>query len=283
MNAMSSLNERTGPPGFTRQLPRPPPPVPEPRLRASPPVSPTQNALLGALPAEDYQRLLPHLELIRMEPGDIVFDAGCHLYHAVFPLEGIVSLLHVLQGGTSTEIALVGNEGVLGIYLFLGGESSPPRRAVVLQRGFSCRLKAEVLQREFDQCPAFRQLLLRSTQGLLTQIAQTAVCNRHHRIEQQLCRLLLLYLDRTASTEVYLTHEQIGNMLGVRREGVTEAAHHLQEAGLVAYRRGHVLVLNRAGLEHRACECYAVVKRETDRLLHIGDHPSGSAAVWQYS
>ncbi len=283
MNAMSSLNGRSGAPGFISQSPRPPPHATEPRLRPPPNVSPKQNALLAALPADDYLRLLPHLEIIRLDAGEAVFDAGCHLYHATFPLQGIVSLLHVLQDGTSTEIALVGNEGVLGIYLFLGGEASPPRRGVVLQPGFACRLKADVLQREFDQCPAFRQLLLRSTQGLLTQIAQTAVCNRHHRIEQQLCRLLLLYLDRSASTEVSLTHEQIGNMLGVRREGVTEAAHHLQNAGVVAYRRGHVLVLNRAGLEQRACECYAVVKRESDRLMHLGDHHSADAAVWQYS
>jgi len=232
----------------------------------SSPHTPKQNHLLDALPAEDYARLLPDLELIAMPLGWAVYESGDHMSYVYFPTTSIVSLLYVMESGASAEIAITGNEGLIGISLFMGGESTPSR-AVVQSEGNGYRLKASILKREFALGGHMQHLALRYTQALITQMAQTAVCNRHHSVDQQLCRWLLLSLDRLQSNELRMTQELISNMLGVRREGVTEAAGHLQAAGLIHYSRGKITVLDRPKLEHRVCECYAVVKKEFDRLL----------------
>ena len=228
--------------------------------------SPRQNHLLAALPSEDYQRLSPFLELVPMPLGNVLYESGNELRHVYFPTTSIISLLYVMLDGASAEIAVVGNEGVIGVALFMGGETMP-NRAVVQSAGHAYRLKGQLLKQEFNRSGELQHLLLRYTQALLTQMAQTAVCNRHHSLDQQLCRWLLLSLDRLPTNELSMTQELIANMLGVRREGVTEAAGNLQKTGLITYRRGHITVLDRAGLEARACECYAVVKKEFDRLL----------------
>ena len=230
------------------------------------PHTPKQNHLLAALPADDYARLLPDLELTPMPLGMAVYESGGPLRHVYFPTTSIVSLLYVMESGASAEIAISGNEGLVGISLFMGGESTPSR-AVVQSAGNGYRLKASVLKKEFALGGTLQYLALRYTQALITQMAQTAVCNRHHSLDQQLCRWLLLSLDRMETNDLVMTQELIANMLGVRREGVTEAAGRLQEAGLIQYSRGHIKVLNRAILEKRVRECYAVVKREYDRLL----------------
>jgi CRP-like cAMP-binding protein len=228
--------------------------------------SPHQNHLLDALPTDDYERLAPHLELIPMPLGEALYESGGTLPYVYFPTTSIVSLLYVMEDGASAEIALVGNEGILGISLFMGGDTTPSR-AVVQSAGHGFRLKAELLKNEFGRFGPTMHLLLRYTQALITQMAQTAVCNRHHSVDQQLCRWLLLSLDRLASNELSMTQELIANMLGVRREGVTAAAKRLQLAGLIRYSRGRITVLDRPGLESRCCECYRVVKTEFDRLL----------------
>jgi CRP-like cAMP-binding protein len=228
--------------------------------------SPLQNHLLDALPDSDYERLAPHLELFPLKLGDVLYEPGAQMSYVYFPTTAIVSLLYVMENGASAEIAIVGNEGILGISLFMGGESTPSR-AVVQSAGHAYRLSARLLKHEFARFGPLVHVLLRYTQALITQMAQTAVCNRHHTVDQQLCRWLLLSLDRLASRELRMTQELIANMLGVRREGVTEAAGHLQEAGLIQYRRGKITVLDRKGLEARSCECYQVVKTEFDRLL----------------
>jgi CRP-like cAMP-binding protein len=230
------------------------------------PHAPNQNHLLAALPADERGRLIPHLELVPMPLGGVLYESGNELRHVYFPTTSIVSLLYVMRDGASAEIAVVGNEGIIGVALFMGGETMP-NRAVVQSAGHAYRLKGQLLKQEFNRSGDLQHLLLRYTQALLTQMAQTAVCNRHHSLDQQLCRWLLLSLDRLPSNELVMTQELIANMLGVRREGVTEAAGNLQKAGLIAYRRGRITVLDRAGLEARACECYAVVKKEFDRLL----------------
>ena len=236
------------------------------RPAASPVHSPRQNHLLNALPPADYERVEPHLELIKMDLGDVLYEPGVQLRHVYFPTTSIVSLLYVMEDGASAEIAIVGNEGILGISLFMGGETTPSR-AVVQSAGYGFRLKAQALKSEFARFGPTLHLLLRYTQSLITQMAQTAVCNRHHSVDQQLCRWLLLSLDRLASNELAMTQELIANMLGVRREGVTDAAGKLQSAGLIRYRRGTITVLDRPGVEARSCECYQVVKTELDRLL----------------
>jgi len=227
---------------------------------------PRQNRLIAALPAEDYARIAPALELVPIPLGHALYEPGVHMRHVYFPIDSIVSLLCVMEDGASAEIAVVGNEGVVGVSLFMGGETTPSR-AVVQGGGHAYRMKSQMLKEEFDRAGAMQHVLLHYTQALLTQMGQTAVCNRHHTLDQQLCRWLLLALDRLASHELIMTQELIANMLGVRREGVTEAAGNLQRAGLIEYHRGHINVLDRPGLEARACECYAVVKREYDRLL----------------
>src|SRR5437867_5616489 len=230
------------------------------------PHDPRQNHLLAALPAAESERLYPHLELVPMPLGEALYESDGHLQHVYFPTTSIVSLLYVLEDGASAEIAVVGHEGIVGISLFMGGESTPSR-AVVQSAGRAFRLKANVMIQEFNRAGPVLHLLLRYTQALITQMAQTAVCNRHHSLDQQLCRWLLLSLDRLHSDELVMTQELIADMLGVRREGVTEAAGHLQDAGLIRYRRGRITVLDRRRLEQRTCECYAVVKKEYDRLL----------------
>lgn len=230
------------------------------------PHSPTQNHLLAALPAPEQERLFPQLELVPMPLGKVLYESGSQLGHVYFPTDSIVSLLYVMEDGASAEIAVVGNEGLVGVALFMGGETTPSR-ALVQSAGFAYRLAGAAMKQEFNRSGAMQHLLLRYTQALLTQMAQTAVCNRHHSVDQQLCRWLLLSLDRLPSNEVSMTQELIANMLGVRREGVTEAAGNLQNAGLIRYSRGRITVLDRAKLEQRVCECYAVVKKEFDRLL----------------
>jgi CRP-like cAMP-binding protein len=225
-----------------------------------------QNHLLAALPPADLELLQPDLKLVELPLGDVLYESGSHLRHVYFPTTAIVSLLYMLADGASAEIAVVGNEGLIGVSLFMGGETTPSR-AVVQSAGHAYRLTGQLLKEEFTRAGAMQHLLLRYTQALLTQMAQTAVCNRHHSLDQQLCRWLLLSLDRLPSNELVMTQELIANMLGVRREGVTGAAGHLQEAGLIRYSRGHITVLDRPGLEARTCECYAVVKKESDRLL----------------
>jgi CRP-like cAMP-binding protein len=227
---------------------------------------PNANQLLAALPAVDLQRWLPQLEAVSMPLGHVLHESGRTLSHVYFPTTAIVSLLYVLENGASAEIAVVGNEGVVGISLFMGGESTPSR-AVVQSAGLALRLRANLIKQEFEQAGPAMHLLLRYTQALITQMAQTAVCNRHHSLDQQLCRWLLLSLDRLQGSELVMTQELIANMLGVRREGVTEAALKLQKLGLIRYARGHIAVLDRPGVERRTCECYAVVKKEYDRLL----------------
>jgi CRP-like cAMP-binding protein len=228
--------------------------------------TPHQNHLLDALPSSDYERLAPHLELVPLKLGDVLYEPGVRLRHVYFPTTSIVSLLYVMADGASAEIAIVGNEGILGISLFMGGDSTPSR-AVVQSAGYAFRLKAELLKTEFARSGPTMVLLLRYTQALITQMSQTAVCNRHHSVDQQLCRWLLLSLDRLSSSELSMTQDLIANMLGVRREGVTEAAGKLQDAGLIHYRRGKITVLDRPAVEARSCECYQVVKTEFDRLL----------------
>jgi CRP-like cAMP-binding protein len=225
-----------------------------------------QNHLLEALSPQEYQRLAPHLEYQELTLGEVLYEPGRAMRHVYFPTTAIVSMLYVMEDGASAEIAIVGNEGILGISLFMGGETTPSR-AVVQSAGFAYRLRAQFLKNEFERYGPLMHLLLRYTQALITQMAQTAVCNRHHSVDQQLCRWLLLSLDRLASNELTMTQELIANMLGVRREGVTEAAGKLQALGLVEYRRGKITVLDRPRLQARACECYEVVKKEFDRLL----------------
>ena len=232
----------------------------------SSPHTPQQNHLLAALPADDYTRLAPDLEFIPMPLGWALYESGDQLGYLYFPTTSIVSLLYVMESGASAEIAITGNEGLVGISLFMGGESTPSR-AVVQSAGNGYRLRASILKREFALGGNLQHLALRYTQALITQMAQTAVCNRHHALDQQLCRWLLLSLDRLHGDELLMTQELIANMLGVRREGVTEAAGKLQDEGLIRYSRGHIKVLDRAKLEKRVCECYAVVKKEFDRLL----------------
>jgi CRP-like cAMP-binding protein len=218
------------------------------------------------LPESEWKRWQPHLEEVVMPLGHVLYESGATLSHVYFPSDAIVSLLYVMENGASAEIAVVGNEGIVGISLFMGGESTPSR-AVVQSAGQGYRLRAQLMKDEFNRSGAVLHLLLRYTQALITQMAQTAVCNRHHSLDQQLCRWLLLSLDRLQNNELVMTQELIANMLGVRREGVTEGALKLQHDGLIRYARGRITVLNRAGLEKRTCECYAVVKREYDRLL----------------
>jgi len=235
------------------------------KTAASAPPSPLRNQLLAVLPAADYARISPNLELAPWPLGMGVYEPGSRLGYVYFLTEGIVSLLYVLKNGASAEIAVTGCEGVVGVSLFMGGETTPSR-AVVQCAGHAYRLPAAALKREFDSGGELQHLLLRFTQALITQMAQTAVCNRHHSVEQQLCRWLLLSFDRLPSNELIMTQELIANMLGVRREGVTEAAGILQQAGLIRYSRGHITLVDRAGLERRVCECYAVVKQESQRL-----------------
>ncbi|MEO8362232.1 MAG: Crp/Fnr family transcriptional regulator [Vicinamibacteria bacterium] len=227
---------------------------------------PTQNRLLAALPEEVYKRLLPHLELVPLPLGKVLYESGDELRHVYFPTDSIVSLLYVMEDGSSAEISVVGNEGLIGIALFMGGESTPSR-AIVQSGGSAYRLPSQKLKVEFNRHGQMLVLMLRYTQSLITQMAQTAVCNRHHSIDQQLCRWLLLSLDRLPSNRLTMTQELIANMLGVRREGVTDAAGKLQKLGIIEYKRGQITVLDRAKLEKLSCECYAVVKMETDRLL----------------
>ena len=227
---------------------------------------PRQNLLLAALPPGEFQRWAPMLELIDMPLGQVLYESGLTLSHMYFPLDSIVSLLYVMENGSSAEIAVVGNEGLVGVSLFMGGDTTPSR-AVVQSGGRGFRLEANAMKNEFNRAGPVLHLLLRYTQALITQMAQTAVCNRHHTLDQQLCRWLLLSLDRLKGSELVMTQELIANMLGVRREGVTESALKLQSSGLIRYSRGRIKVLDRDGLEQRTCECYAVVKKEYDRLL----------------
>ncbi|ABE36442.1 cyclic nucleotide-binding domain protein [Paraburkholderia xenovorans LB400] len=227
---------------------------------------PKQNHLLSVLPEAEWARISPHLVRIDMPLGQVIYESGDRLHHVYFPTTSIVSLLYVMEDGSSAEIAIVGNEGLIGIALFMGGETTP-NRAIVQSAGEAYRLDARILKQEFHRAGPVQRLLLRYTQALITQMAQTAVCNRHHSIDQQLCRWLLLSLDRLPSNELRMTQELIANMLGVRRSGVTEAALKLQDAGLIRYSHGHIEVLDRPGLEKRVCECYNVVKQEFDRLL----------------
>jgi CRP-like cAMP-binding protein len=237
----------------------------------TPAPNPHQNHLLDALPVSDYERFAPHLEHVTLNLGDVLYEPGGKMRYVYFPTTAIISLLYVMQDGASAEIAIVGNEGILGISLFMGGETTPSR-AVVQSEGFGYRIRAQLLKDEFGRFGPLMHLLLRYTQALITQMGQTAVCNRHHTVDKQLCRWLLLSLDRLGSNELTMTQELIANMLGVRREGVTEAAGKLQAAGLLKYRRGKITVLDRPGLEARTCECYSVVKKEFDRLLPYKAH-----------
>ena len=230
------------------------------------PYTPKQNKLLADLPQAEYERLLPHLELVSLKLGSVLYEAGAALRFAYFPADCIVSLLYVMENGDSAEIAVVGSEGVVGIALFTGGETTSSR-ALVQSAGYAYQVDRDVVKREFARGGPLQHALLRYMQALLTQMGQTAACNRHHSVEQQLCRWLLLSLDRLPSNQLNMTQELIANMLGVRREGVTEAAGKLQDAGFIKYSRGHITVLDRAKLESRACECYGVVRKEFDRLL----------------
>jgi CRP-like cAMP-binding protein len=230
------------------------------------PHNPNRNHLLAALPAAEFARLAPYLEPVAMRLGETIYEPGERLQHVYFPTTAIVSLLYIMESGASAEMAGVGNEGVLGISLFMGGDTTPSS-AVVQTAGHCYRLEARLLKEEFNRAALVQKLLLRYTQALVTQMTQTAACNRHHSIEQQLCRWLLLTLDRLPSTELIMTHELVAGAFGVRRESITEAAGNLQRAGLIGYRRGHISVFERSGLEAGACECYAVVKKEFSRLL----------------
>jgi len=225
-----------------------------------------QNHLLAVLPGPESERLSPHLELVTLALGTALHESGDRLDHVFFPTTAIVSLLYAMENGASAEIAVVGNEGIVGIALFMGGETMP-NRAVVQSEGQAYRLQGQLLKQEFNRAGALQHLLLRYTLAMLTQMAQTAVCNRHHSVDQQLCRWLLLSLDRLPSNELVMTQELIANMLGVRREGVTEAVGKLQNAGLIDHERGRITVLDRPGLERRVCECYDVVRKEFARLL----------------
>jgi len=227
---------------------------------------PQQNHLLAALSAEVLDRLYPHLELVPMPLGKVLYESGDTLRYVYFPTNAIVSLLYVMESGASAEISVVGNDGIIGIALFMGGESTPSR-GVVQSAGYAYRLLGQKLKNEFNRHGELLVLMLRYTQALITQMAQTAVCNRHHSIDQQLCRWLLLSMDRLLDNQLTMTQELIANMLGVRREGVTEAAGKLQKLGVIDYHRGHITVLDRPKLEQLSCECYDVVKRETDRLF----------------
>jgi CRP-like cAMP-binding protein len=230
--------------------------------------TPRQNHLLAALPAAEWERLRPRMELRAMPLGHVLYEPGSAMRHVYFPTTSIVSLLYVMEDGSSAEIAIVGNEGIVGISLFMGGETTSSR-AVVQSAGQAYRVPGTQLKDEFFRAGPFQRLLLRYTQALITQMGQTAVCNRHHSVDQQLCRWLLMSLDRLPSNELRMTQELIANMLGVRREGVTESAGKLQKLGLIQYNRGHIVVVDRPALEAHACECYAVVKREFDRLLPV--------------
>ena len=231
------------------------------------PVSnPKENDLLAVLPDAELQRWLAKIEKVQMSLGEVLYESGGTMTHVYFPTTAIVSLLYVMEDGDSAEIAVVGREGIVGISLFMGGQSTPSR-AVVQSAGEGFRLPANLMMKEFNRAGPAMHLLLRYTQALITQMAQTAVCNRHHTLDQQLCRWLLLSLDRLQGNDIVMTQELISNMLGVRREGVTEAAGALQHAGLIHYRRGRITILDRPGLEKRSCECYAVVKEEYERLL----------------
>jgi CRP-like cAMP-binding protein len=240
----------------------------------SPLHNPNRNHLLAALPAADFERLAAHLEPMPMPLGQMLYEPGGQLHHAYFPVSAIVSLHYVTESGASASIAGVGNEGMVGVPLFMGGNTTPSS-AVVQTAGHACRLERGVLKREFDRSGAFQRLLLRYTQALMTQMSQTAVCNRHHSVEQQLCRWLLTTLDRVASGGIVMTQELVAALLGVRREGITQAAGNLQDAGVIRNRRGHITVLERAGLETRVCECYGVVKNEFGRLLSDVRHRQG--------
>ena len=244
------------------------------------PHSPSQNHLLAALPTAEFERLAAHLELVPMPLGEILYEPGGQMQHAYFPTTAIVSLHYVMESGASAETAGVGNEGIVGISLFMGGGTTPSS-AVVQTAGHAYRLESRLLMQEFDRAGPMQRLLLRYTQALITQMTQTAACNRHHSIEQQLCRWLLLTLDRLPSNnELIMTHELVASMLGVRREGISEAAGKLQHAGFIRYRRGHITVLDRPGLETRACECYAVVKKELNRLVtDVRYHHDSAVAV----
>ena len=230
------------------------------------PYSPLQNHILGALGAAERERIFADLQLVPMPLGRVLYESGDPLLHVYFPVDSIVSLLYVMENGASAEISVVGNEGLIGIALFMGGETTPSR-AIVQSAGYAYRLAARRLKLEFGLHGELQLLLLRYTQALITQMSQTAVCNRHHSVDQQLCRWLLLSLDRLPSNQLVMTQELIANMLGVRREGVTDAAGKLQKLGVIQYARGQITVLDRPQLEKLSCECYAVVKRETDRLL----------------
>lgn len=229
-------------------------------------LDPKKNHLLAALPEAEWQRWRPQLEAVEMPLGEVLSESGRILDHVYFPITAIVSLLYVMEDGASAEIAVVGNEGIVGVSLFMGGETTPSR-AVVQSAGVGFRLKAQTMMDEFNRAGPVMHLLLRYTQALITQMVQTAACNRHHSLDQQLCRWLLLSLDRLEGSELAMTQELIANMLGISHEGVTEAALKLQEAGLIRYAQGQITVLDRPGLEQRSCECYAVVKNECDRLL----------------
>jgi CRP-like cAMP-binding protein len=242
------------------------------------PHNPSQNHLLAALPTAEFERLAAHLELVPMPLGEILYEPGGQLQHAFFPTTSIVSLHYVMASGASAEAAGVGNEGVVGISLFMGGDTTPSS-AVVQTAGHAYRLESRLLKQEFQRGGLMQHLLLRYTQALITQVSQTAVCNRHHSVEQQLCRWLLLTLDRVSSRELVMTQELVASMLGVRREGITDAAGRLQHAGFIRYRRGHISVLQRSGLEARTCECYAVVKKEIGRLLSDVRYRQGAPAL----
>jgi CRP-like cAMP-binding protein len=233
--------------------------------------SPSQNHLIAALPPAEFESLAAHLELVQLPLGKMLYEPGTQLQHAYFPTTAIVSLHYVTESGASAETAGVGNEGLVGISLFMGGDTTSSS-AVVQTAGQAYRLERRKLKQEFDRGGFLQRLLLRYTQALMTQMSQTAACNRHHSVEQQLCRWLLLTQDRMATRELVITQELIAGMLGVRREGVTEAAGNLQRAGVISYRRGHISVLDRTGLESRSCECYAVVKKELNRLLSDVQH-----------
>ncbi|MGZ8236308.1 MAG: Crp/Fnr family transcriptional regulator [Methylobacter sp.] len=228
--------------------------------------SPLQNHLLNALPIDEYQVLFPHLERVIMPLGDILYESGYESRYVYFPTTCIVSLVYVMENGTSTEVAVVGNDGIIGVALFMGG-GTMPNQAMVYSSGYAYRLRGQIFSKECNRYGALHHLMLRYSQVLITQMAQTAVCNRYHSVDQQLCNWLLISLDRLSGKELIMTQELIANMLGVRREGVTEAARKLQRAGLIDYRRGHITVLDRSGLEARVCECYQVVKKESNRLL----------------
>ena len=240
--------------------------------------SPTQNLLLAALPPAEFERLAAHLELAALPLGEMLYEPGGQLKHAYFPTTAIVSLHYVMASGASAETAGVGNEGVVGISLYMGGDTTPSS-AVVQTAGHAYRMEASLLKKEFSRAGPMQRLLLRYTQALIAQMTQTAACNRHHSVEQQLCRWLLLTLDRIPSHELIMTQELVASMLGVRREGITEAAGNLQRAGLIRYRRGHISVLERSGLEACACECYAAVKKEMIRLMSDVRHRHGIPAV----